>query len=55
MVRRFTITRRGFSLTSSFALFAGGLITGFIVLPIALPIAGYQLQKRYGPPAEKRR
>jgi len=28
-----------------------GLVTGFIILPIVLPIVGYQLTKRLGPPS----
>jgi len=32
------------------ALFLGGVVVGLIVLPIAVPIFGYQLTKRYGPP-----
>lgn len=36
----------------SFGSFAAGLVTGFIVLPIVLPILGFQLTKRYGPPAK---
>jgi len=28
-----------------------GLVAGFIVLPIVLPIVGYQVTKRWGPPA----
>lgn len=30
--------------------FLTGLIAGFIVLPIVLPILGYQVTKRWGPP-----
>jgi len=33
--------------------FLGGLVVGFIVLPILLPVVGYQLTKRYGPPPRK--
>lgn len=32
--------------------FLGGLITGFIVLPIVLPIVGFQVTKRWGPPKQ---
>jgi hypothetical protein len=39
----------GFDVTS----FLGGIVLGFIILPIVLPIAGYQLTKRYGPPPSK--
>jgi len=28
-----------------------GLVTGFFILPIVLPIVGYQVTKRWGPPA----
>ena len=31
-------------------IFIAGVATGFIALPIVLPIAGYQLTKRWGPP-----
>jgi hypothetical protein len=38
---------------SSLGIFALGVVAGFIILPIALPIAGYQLTKRFGPPAPR--
>jgi len=31
-------------------IFVAGVFTGLIVMPIVLPIAGYQLTKRWGPP-----
>lgn len=30
--------------------FFAGLVTGFVVLPIVLPIVGFQVTKRWGPP-----
>jgi len=38
----------GFDLLS----FGAGLFTGFFVLPILLPIVGFQVTKRWGPPAK---
>jgi len=38
----------GFDLMS----FGVGLFAGFFVLPILLPIVGYQVTKRWGPPAK---
>jgi len=35
---------------SDLLIFVAGVFTGFIVLPLVLPIAGYQLTKRWGPP-----
>jgi len=32
--------------------FLVGLFTGFFVLPIVLPIIGYQVTKRWAPPPE---
>jgi len=32
--------------------FIAGVATGFFILPIVLPIVGYQVQKRWGPPAK---
>jgi len=32
--------------------FLAGLVIGFVALPILLPILGYQVQKRWGPPAK---
>jgi hypothetical protein len=34
-----------------FTSFAIGVAVGFFVLPILLPIVGYQVTKRWGPPA----
>jgi len=36
----------GFDTTS----FLGGIVIGLIVLPIVLPIVGYQVTKRWGAP-----
>jgi len=33
--------------------FLAGLFTGFIVLPILLPIVGFQVTKRWGAPPSK--
>lgn len=38
---------------SAAGIFLGGLVAGFIILPIALPVLGFQVQKRWGPPAKK--
>jgi len=35
---------------SGVTTFLIGLVTGFIILPIVLPIVGYQVTKRWGPP-----
>jgi hypothetical protein len=29
--------------------FLAGMVVGFFVLPIVLPVVGYQIQKRWGP------
>ena len=36
---------------SGVTTFLIGLVAGFIILPIVLPIVGYQVSKRWGPPA----
>lgn len=50
-MRKYSPLKFSPDLTSGVAIFLAGLVTGFIVLPIALPIAGYQLTKRYGAPS----
>ncbi len=35
---------------SGTALFLAGVVTGFILLPIALPVIGFQVTKRWGSP-----
>jgi len=36
-------------------IFVAGVFTGMVVMPIVLPIAGYQLIKRWGPPPPRGR
>lgn len=33
--------------------FLAGLVVGFFIVPITLPIIGYQVSKRFGPPSKK--
>jgi len=40
-----------FSPGSGVTTFLAGLVTGFIILPIVLPIIGYQVTSRWGPPS----
>lgn len=52
IVRKYSPLNFSLDVTSSVAIFVVGVLTGFVILPIVLPIAGYQLQKRYGPPTK---
>lgn len=54
VVRKYSPLRFNPDFTSGVAIFLAGVVTGFVVLPIVLPIAGYQLTKRYGPPSPSR-
>lgn len=48
--KQLTTAVRKLSPGSGVTTFLVGLVTGFIILPIVLPIVGYQLTKRLGPP-----
>lgn len=47
--KQLTTTVRKLSPGSGLTTFLAGLVTGFIILPIVLPIVGYQVTSRWGP------
>lgn len=49
LVRRYG-NKMKLSPSPSITSFLLGVVTGFFILPIVLPIVGYQVTKRWGPP-----
>jgi hypothetical protein len=50
LVRHYGSKMQKLSPSFDMTSFLGGIVVGFIVLPILLPIVGYQITKRWGPP-----
>jgi len=52
LVRFYGSKLRKLSPSPDVTSFLAGMIVGFLVLPIVLPIVGYQVTKRWGAPPE---
>jgi hypothetical protein len=51
-VRKYSPLKFSPSIMTDLGIFAIGVLTGLIIVPIVVPITGYQLTKRFGPPPQ---